>query len=49
MSETVHYNGKLQLLNKLANETLEELCERILKENNYTELGKYYDSWKEIV
>lgn len=48
MSETVHYTGKVKLVEKLNNETLEEQCERILREHNFTELEKYYDSWEEM-
>lgn len=49
MSETVHYTGKIEKVNNILNETLEELCERVLKENGYTELGKYYDSWEKML
>lgn len=49
MSEMVHYSGKLQLVEKLPNETLEEQCERILKENKYLALSKYCDSWREML
>lgn len=35
MSEVVHYKGKLEYLNKLPNETLEEQCKRILIENEF--------------
>lgn len=49
MSETVHYTGKLQLVNKLPNETLEEQCKRILVEHNYRELDSYCDSWREML
>lgn len=49
MSETVRYTGKIILIEKLNNETLEEQCERILKEHNFTELDEYYDSWEEML
>ena len=49
MSETVHYTGKIQLVHKLPNETLEEQCKRILEEHNYFELNSYCDSWIEML
>ena len=49
MSETVHYTGKLQLVHKIPNETLEEQCKRILTEHNYFELNGYCDSWREML
>lgn len=49
MSEMVHYTGKLQLVDRLPNETLEEQCERILKEHKYLALSKYCDSWVEML
>ena len=49
MSETVHYRGKLHLVEKLPNETLEEQCKRLLSENNYLELNDYCDSWIEML
>ena len=49
MSEMVHYTGKLQLIEKYPNETLDELCKRILSENNYSELNEYCDSWVEML
>ena len=49
MSEMVHYTGKLQLVNKLPNETLEEQCKRILAEHNYLDLDNYCDSWREML
>ena len=45
MSETVRYTGKLKLIPKLENESLEDQCKRILREHNYFELNEYYDSW----
>lgn len=49
MSEMVHYTGKLQLVDKFQNETLEEQCERILKEHKYLALSKCCDSWREML
>ena len=49
MSETVHYIGKLKLVEKLNNETLEEQCKRILGEHNIFELESYCDSWEEML
>ena len=46
MSETVRYTGKLKLIPRLENESLEDQCKRILREHNYFELNKYYDSWQ---
>lgn len=39
MSETVRYSGKLKLIPKLENESLEDQCKRILREHNYFELN----------
>ena len=49
MSEMVHYTGKLQLVHKIPNETLEEQSKRILAEHNYFELNSYCDSWIEML
>ena len=49
MSEMVHYTGKIAPVGKLPNETLEEQCERILKEHKYLALSKYCDSWSEML
>ena len=49
MSETVHYKGKIQLVEKIKDETLEEQCKRILSEHGYHELDLYYDSWYEML
>lgn len=49
MSETVHYVGKLQIVEKLENETLEEICKRILNKHNYFDLKSYFDSWQEML
>ena len=48
MSETVRYKGKIKLIERKTNETLEEQCERILREHNYDELKDFYDSWEEM-
>lgn len=49
MSEIVHYTGKIQYVEKLQNETLEEQCKRILSEHNHNDLYNYYDSWVEML
>lgn len=49
MSETVRYTGKIKLLERINNETLEEQCERIAEENNYREFIGYYDNWQEVI
>ena len=49
MSETVHYKGKIQLVEKIKDETLEEQCKRILSEHGYQELDLYCDSWHEML
>lgn len=49
MSEVAHYTGKIKLIEKLRNETLEEQCKRILMQHDYTELDSYCDSWKEML
>lgn len=49
MSEMVYYTGKIAPVDKLPNETLEEQCERILKEHKYLALSKYCDSWSEML
>ena len=49
MSETVRYTGKMSLIPKLENETLEEQCKKILKEYDYSKLYSYYDSWEEML
>lgn len=45
MSETVHYKGKLRIVDKLPNEGLEEQCKRLLKAD---EITKYYSSYQEM-
>lgn len=49
MSETVRYTGKLKLVEKLNNETLEEQCKKILEECAYSKLNDYCDSWEEML
>ena len=49
MSEVVHYTGKIKLVEKLPNETLEYQCKRILAQHGYTELESYCDSWNEML
>jgi len=49
MSETVHYKGTLKMCIKRHNETLEEQCKRIIREDNdsYKEmlLGEFYQEY----
>lgn len=49
MSETVRYTGKIKLLERINNETLEEQCERIAEENHCREFIGYYDNWQEVI
>lgn len=49
MSEVVHYTGKIKLVEKLPNETLEDQCKRILAQYDYTEMNSYCNSWKEML
>lgn len=49
MSEIVHYTGKLEAVDTLPDESLEEQCKRILAEYNYFELNSYCDSWEEML
>lgn len=50
MSDMVHYKGKIALIGKLQNETLEEQCKRILiDEHGITEIPEYCDSWEETM
>ena len=49
MSEMVHYTGKIARVENVLNETLEELCERILREHKYLSLSKYCSSWREML
>jgi hypothetical protein len=47
MSQQETRMGKIRLIEKLENETLEEQCKRILDVRD--ELESYYDSWEEAV
>lgn len=49
MSETVHYKGKIQLVPKLENETLEDVCKRIMNEYDCFELDSYCNTWREFM
>lgn len=49
MSETVHYTGKLKPIHCLQNETFEDLCKRILKENGYTKLSTWFSTYEEML
>lgn len=49
MSETVHYTGKLKPIYRLPNETFEDLCKRILKENGYTKLSTWFSTYEEML
>ncbi|EQB4340395.1 hypothetical protein ACYJ2U_001711 [Clostridium botulinum] len=49
MSETVHYIGKLIKLKRLSNETLEQQCEEVCKENNLYNLPDFYGTWEEYL
>lgn len=49
MSETVHYTGKIKLIERLPNETLEEQCKRIAMKHGIQEIPKYSDSWCETI
>lgn len=49
MSEVVHYTGKIKLVEKLPNESIEEQCRRILTQHKYTELNSYCESWEEML
>lgn len=48
MSEVVRYKGKLKLVEKLNNETLEQQCKRILEENDKDIALDFYDSYEEM-
>ncbi len=48
MSEVVRYKGKLRLVEKLNNETLEQQCKRILEENDKDIALDSYDSYEEM-
>ncbi|APR02564.1 TPA: hypothetical protein ACXDAY_002133 [Clostridium botulinum] len=49
MSKTVQYIGKLTELRRLDNETLEQQCEKVCKENNLYELPDFYYTWAECL
>lgn len=49
MSEVVHYEGKIQLIAKFPNETLEEQCKRILNNFGHMEIHSYCDSWADMI
>ena len=53
MSKTVHYKGKLKLIEKFPNETetIEEQCKRILEEDNIdiSSCAFYFDNYEEIL
>lgn len=49
MSEVVHYTGKIKLVEKLQNESLEEQCKRILSQHNFYKKDSYCDSWETML
>lgn len=49
MGEVVHYTGKIKLVEKLYNESLEEQCKRVLVQHKYTQLNSYCSSWEEML
>ena len=50
MSETVHYKGKIELIKKERYEGLEDVCERVLREEGYGEPElRYYDTCEEMM
>lgn len=49
MSETVHYKGTIKLVERIGNETLEDICKRLCIKNGTTELPSYYDEWREVL
>ena len=49
MSATVHYKGKLKLIEKVDNETLEEQCKRLIASHNFTKSNASYYSWEEML
>lgn len=50
MSEMVHYKGKIELVKKLENETLEDTCKRILIDNGIKlEVNESYESYQEQI
>lgn len=48
MSEQVYETGKIKLVEKKPNETLEEQCKRILEEHNKDTELDFYDSYIEM-
>lgn len=44
MSEVVHYRGRLQKIERKDDETLEDLCKRIVDRST-----TYYESWEEHI
>mgnify|MGYP001851049317 CR=1 FL=1 len=48
MSEQVYETGKIKLVEKKPNETLEEQCKRILEEHNKDTELDFYDSYVEM-
>lgn len=49
MSETVHYKGKLELVEKDKDEILEDVCKRVLLKHGYRELKNCFDSYGEML
>lgn len=49
MSEMVHYSGTMRLVLKKGNETLEDLCKRIMNLHGYSTLSIYMNSWEEYL
>lgn len=49
MSEMVHYSGTMRLVRKKRNETLEDLCKRIMNLHGYSTLSIYVNSWEEYL
>ena len=49
MSDTVHYKGKLFIIGKEKGETIDQQCKRICKYHGFTDMGKYNNSWEELV
>lgn len=49
MSQMVCHIGKIELIEKIHNETLEDQCERISLERGFMELKNFYESWEEQI
>ena len=47
MSETVHYRGKLNVVEMFEGENIESQCERMCNENGFNNLDSYIDTWQE--